>query len=381
MQKSGAPRVLILYASGGMGHTKAAEALSRVFGEQHPGIECRAVNVLDFFNGFGRFIYEDGYNFISAHLIRLWGWLYYRFNHAQRHDFLVSLTRAAMEGRLRAFVDEYRPTFIIGTHPMPVRLLTQRPWKTIDSVPITEVLTDYGCHTFWVDRSIARYFVACDEVRACLTGMGVPFDRVSVTGIPIDPKFARPVDRQAVQRSLKLDPKLPTILVVGGLVSEAYLRTLVARILRVRPAQFLLVSGRDHGLQRKLRTSPLARQPGVTIFGFIQNLEEMLTVADVVITKAGGMTVSECLAKGTPMAIAGIIPGQEEDNIDYLIRHRLAVRAKTAESMADEILRIIANPADVEGMRQRCRTLGHPNATAAVVQAVMGMIEKGPITK
>ena len=369
-------RVLILYASGGMGHVKEAEALEGAFAARHPEITVRNINVLDFANRPFRHIYEDGYNFISAYAIGIWRWMYHRYDVKKRHGLLMNLSSAAMDDSLRKFLDQYRPDYIIGTHPMPVRMLTHHPWPASHPVPLAIVVTDYGCHSYWVDKKIHRFFVAADEVRSSIVGMGILADHITVSGIPIDSKYSRFVDRAAKQAELGLDPNIPTILVIGGLVSETYLRELVVGLRQHLPVQFLIVTGRDWQLQRRLRRSTVRRDAGVKIFGFVDNLQELFGVADLVVTKAGGMTVSESLAKGVPLVIPSAIPGQEDDNLAFLIRYGVAVYAKGIDEMVGVLARMLRQPQTIAHMKERCQKLGRPNAATDIVETIAHDLEK-----
>lgn len=359
-------RVLILHASGGMGHVKAAEAIANAFAEQFPHLQVENRNVLDFARPAYRFCYEEGYNFISAHLMGLWGWLYRRYNQPQRHDFLLGLTRWGIERRLTAFLREFRPQFVLGTHPMPIRLLLSSRDAEIAAVPTGVVVTDYGCHSFWVDPRTSAYFVATPEVKSCLAGYRILLERIHVTGIPIDLKFSRPVDRTSVLAKLNLKPELPVVVVVGGLVTERYLQALVEGLLQHQPVQFLVVTGRDRRFYRRLQHSRLRSHPALQILPFISNLDEVLGIADVAVTKGGGLTVSECLARGVPIAIPNVIPGQEEDNLDFLIRHGAALHAATAAQLVTGLRQLFADRTALAARHERCRQLSRPNGALAI---------------
>lgn len=369
------PRILILHASGGMGHVKAASAIAAAFAERHPEVVVSNINVLDFARPLFRFFYEDGYNFISAHLVRVWGWLYRRYNHPHRHSWLIGLTRWAMEEKLLSSIRQFAPDFIIGTHPMPTRLLANIGNGEIAAIPTAVVVTDYGCHSFWVDQRTTQYYVATNEVKACLGGYGVPPERIAVTGIPVDPKFSRRQDTEAIAREFGLLAGQPVVVIVGGLLDARYLEQLVAAVRQqLFGVQFLLVTGRDHQLRRQLERSALRQADGVHVFGFVQNMEALMAVADVVITKAGGLTVSECLAMGALLAIPSAIPGQEEDNLAFVLRHQVGVSAKAPSALARVIAPLLTDSALRDASKIRARSLGKPNAAYDLAADVLQKI-------
>ncbi len=368
-------RVLILYASGGMGHVTAARAVAAAFRAVAPEIQIETRNVLDFAHPVFRFGYEDGYNFISAHAIGLWGRLYRRYNQpGERQRLLHRLTRWGVEPRLRAFLAQYQPSYILGTHPMPLRVIANFRPGAGATAPMGMVITDFGCHRYWIEPAVKRYFVANDDVKACVVGLGVPAERILATGIPIDPKFSRPAGRAEARQQLGMDPALPALLVVGGLITIPYLETLIRGIRQRVPCQFLIVAGRDSRLQRRLASWPMRRAPNIFTFGFVDNLEVLMASADVILTKAGGLTVSECLALGLPLAVGNVIAGQEEDNLNFVLHRGVAVRSQNALEMARALTRLLLNPESLARMKARCRELGQPRAATAIVESIVAAL-------
>ena len=179
-------KVLIAYATGGMGHVTAARAIEEAFKNKYPEVEINKVDVIDYANTVYKKIFVDGYNFVSAKKPQMWGWLYKSFNKPISQKLPTMLSRLAIEGHFIPFVKKYNPDFIVSTHPLPMRLISHSNEQNVIDIHSSMVVTDFGCHSFWVDDQVNYYFTATEDVGKCLQNYGVTPDQVVVTGIPIE---------------------------------------------------------------------------------------------------------------------------------------------------------------------------------------------------
>jgi len=370
-------KVLIVYASGGMGHVKAAAAIERAFVDKYPEVEIRNINVIDFANRFYRLFFVDGYNYVSAKLPKLWGWLYQTYNQKSRQSLPSKISYWAIEKRFIPYIKEYQPDFIISTHPLPMIIVSHSKDKNVIDVMSSMVCTDFGCHSFWVDPEVNYYFGATDFVRQCLEGFGVSSDKVIVTGIPIEAKFAKPQDKKALLGKFELRSDVFTMLIVGGQVNLTELEEIISGVWEGRQdkIQFLVVAGRDKYLKQALEKSKLEKNAHVKVFGFIDNMEELMTVSDLIFSKAGGLTVSECLAKGLPMVINKVIPGQEEDNVNYLVDKGAAIKVNNYQEIIGVVNDLIDQPAKVTAMKAACAAIGKPKSAEELAGFVWDKIK------
>jgi processive 1,2-diacylglycerol beta-glucosyltransferase len=372
-------KVLICYASGGMGHVMAAKAVQQAFKRKYPEIEVKNVNVIDFARRSYKFFFVDGYNFISARLPGFWGWLYRTFNTKDRQDLPSRLSFWAIERKFIPFINEFKPDFIISTHPLPMIIISHSKDKKVIDVLSSMVCTDFGCHSFWVSPEVNYYFGAVDNVAKCLINFGVRPEQVLVTGIPIEEKFAQPLVKDDLSKKFGLKPGVFTILIVGGQFDFETLKNVISGIIDKHDGhvQFLLVAGRDVKLKEALDKSDLNRRfANVKTFGFIDYMHELMTVADVIFSKAGGLTVSECLAKGLPLVINKVIPGQEEDNVEYLVSHQAALKVSDAAGIISAMDSLIRNPQKVAEMKKAARAIGKPKSAEALADFVYEKINK-----
>lgn len=371
-------KVLICYASGGMGHVMAAKAIEQTLKTKYPDVEVKNVNVIDFASWPYKKIFVDGYNFISAYKPEIWGWLYHTFNVKKRQGLPSWLSRVCIAPRFIPFIREFKPDFIVSTHPLPMILVSYSKAKDVIDITSSMVVTDFGCHSFWVDPEVNYYFVATENVNQCLRGYGVPKEKIVVTGIPIEPKFAQSLNKIELQKKFGLNPNLFVVLIVGGQFSFTALKQVTSGIKEKNKnkIQFLVVAGRDKKLKEALDKSKLHQDKNIKVFGFIDYMQELMTVSDLIFSKAGGMTVSECMALGLPMVINKVIPGQEEDNVTYLVSQGATIKVNNFAEIADAVNDLIAQPAKIAAMKKACQKIGKPNSATALANFVYQKINE-----
>ena len=186
-----AKKVLIVYATGGMGHVSAAKAVAEAFKNNFSDVEIQNVDVISFASSWYKLFFVHGYNYVSAKLPGLWGWLYQRYNDKSRQQLPTLLSQWAIQKRFIPFIEKFAPDFIVSTHPLPMLLVSRSKAKHIINITSSMVVTDFGCHSFWVDPEVNYYFTATTDVGVCLQNYGVKPEQVVVTGIPIQAKFAQ----------------------------------------------------------------------------------------------------------------------------------------------------------------------------------------------
>ncbi|MBI5221444.1 MAG: glycosyltransferase [Candidatus Magasanikbacteria bacterium] len=364
-------KVLITYATGGMGHVSAAKAIAEVFAKRYPDVEVKNIDIIDFASTVYKKVFVDGYNYISAKKPEVWGFLYRWFNKPASQKLPSELSRLAIEKKFIPFIQDFKPDFIVATHPLPMMLVSASKRKDVINIKSSMVVTDFGCHSFWVDSEVNYYFVATQNVKKCMSGYNVSLDKIIVTGIPIQAKFSQSLDRKVIAKKIGINEELFTMLMVGGQFDFLSLKKIVAGVkAESNDVQFLLVAGRDQDLKKALDNSNLGQDQKIKIFGFVDNMEELMTVCDVIFSKAGGLTVSECLAKGLPMIINKVIPGQEEDNADFLVAKKAAIKATSLEEIINSVGKLIEDRGLLAEMKKSAQAIGRPDSTTELVDFV-----------
>lgn len=365
-------KVLIIYATGGMGHVTAARALEQSFAKHHKNIEIRSEDVIDYAAKAYKKIFVDGYNFVSARQPELWGWLYKKFNDRTQQKIPMQISRLAIESRFTAMIEEFEPDHIVVTHPLPAILMSYAREKQIAFIPLSIVVTDYGCHSFWVDPIIDNYFVATNDVGKCLEQFGVRQKNVTVTGIPIEQKFTKKLNKSTVRKKLKLDAKDFVMMIVGGQLTFTQMKKVITGIHKQAPAvKFLVVAGRDKKLKMSIERSKLHADQRISTFGFVSNMEELMAASDVIFSKAGGLTTSECLAMGLPMIIFKVIPGQEEANVEFLINHKAALKADSLNDIVTHAVDLASGSRKISQMTKAVAKIAKPQSAKSVTDHIV----------
>lgn len=372
------PRIAILHATAGSGHKSAAIALARAIGALRPDATVREVDTLVFASRFYRTTYAQGYNAMAQRAPKLWGALYDLWGQQRVNRSAgparEALDRLALRSLVRV-VERERPDAVVCTHFLPVEALSPRRGQGRMRVPLYVVITDFTAHPLWAYPHVDRYFVASETVAEELHVHGVPLDRIAVTGIPVDPRFATMIGHSVACARFGLDPRQPVVLVMGGGSGVGPMAELATRLasLAVRP-QVLVVCGTNARMQQQVRALSAGFEGRVHALGFTHEVDALLEAADVVVSKAGGLTCSEALIKRTPLVVFRPTPGQEVRNAQFLESGGAAVHADSIDTVATTVARWLADPAARERVRENAAHMARPQAAEAIARHVLAAL-------
>lgn len=369
-------RVLILSASIGGGHVAAGRALEKAFAFH--GAQAAHVDLLEHVSMPFRRLYRQAYFDLVRNVPDLVEWLGRRLD---RHPSERRTTQQRLRARLTRLlsyevpriIDRYRPDALVHTHFLGAEIVSGRLTRH-RPLPQAEVITDFFAHSFWLQPGIARYFVATDEVRVHLIAAGVDPHRVKVSGIPIDPSFARLPTQAEARDRLRLDPGREVVVLLASGLDAGDLRTLLAELRTFRwPLQVLVVCGRSNDLLT-LAQGAVADAPGPVAFdvrGYEHDMATLMAAADVAVTKPGGLTSSEALAARLPLMLVKPYPLQEEANASVLLEHGAAVRIEPLSTFGLKLRRLLDEPERRAAMRDAAGRIARPSAADDVARTVL----------
>ena len=368
-------KILLLSVSAGAGHMRAAEAIRACAGE---GVEATHLDVMDYVSAGFRKLYTDFYITLVNKMPALWGYLYQATHDAPAHSSMQRLRRGVERLNTRALLKQiaaFQPDAIVCTHFLPAELLSRAIAKGELNCPVWVQVTDFDLHRLWIQDHMAGYFAANEEVAFRMRACGVPAARVHQTGIPIMPAFGQQLPRAACAAEFGLDPARPTLLMMGGGAGLGSLETVAERLLALQgDFQLIVLAGKNAQALAALQQLAL-RHPGRLLAqGFTSQVERLMACADLVITKPGGLTTSECLAMGLPMIVNSPIPGQEERNADFLLEQGVALKAFDSVTLEYRVQLLLREPARLAEMAARARALGRPDAARQVLDRVLGRV-------
>ena len=373
----GAKRILMLHVAAGAGHERAARAVAAALERVRPGTVVDVRDALEFSSRFLRTTYASTYNRLLAKAPRVWGQVYKRT--ATPHDSYRQKIRTwlAVWGSPKYFeaIEAFKPDVIFCTQFLPAEVLAEWREEGKVGVPVVTAITDFAVHPIWVHRGMDHYFVAADSVKEELVDTEmVPASRVTVTGIPIDPKFAMPLDAHDARLSLGLDPDPArlTLLLMGGGHGWGPIGSMLDVVLALPDnVQALVVAGKNEKLRARLAAKTAHVADRVKVHGFTNEMERFLAASDVIVSKTGGLTVSEALAMGTPMVVFRPLPGQEERNCDFLQESGAGVRVHDHEELHFRLKHFLHDPHRLAEMKANALRLGRPRSAFAVAERLL----------
>ena len=371
-------KVLLLSASAGAGHVRAAEAIEKAFSqaEDAGSREVLHVDVLNYTNKLFRHLYSKAYIDLVNKMPEVPGWFYDKLDKPWKNE----RRRLALDKlNTRPFVKllrNYRPDLIVCTHFLPAEIVSWLKAKERLASRQVIIVTDFDVHAMWLVHHYEHYFVAIDEARVYLEVLGIPAEKITVSGIPIDPVFGIKKDKQEMRAKHGLAPDRTTILLSAGGFGVGSVDALVSSLLPLQHrAQIVAICGRNEELKKRLTKLAARTKADATVllkpFGYTKEMDELMTASDIVLGKPGGLTTSEALAKGLVFVIVNPIPGQEERNSDHLLEGGVAIRCNNLPTLSYKLDRLLSDPRRVQSMKMNALRMGHPNAASEIVGQLM----------
>ena len=370
--------VLIFSASFGAGHMRAAEAIIEALRTKKPNVKITHLDFGAFLSKTFNSVIKSTYIELIKHTPRLWGKFYYRTSKIPPDSLFQRFLNGLGRREFVKFIQELQPDLVICTYPTVAGVLAQQRFKGILNVPLVTIVTDYAVHSQWIHPGVDLYIVGCQGVFNGLVARGINPDTIRVTGIPVSPKFEWTLDRREILKMLDLKPHLPTVLVMGGAYGVLGGAKWICKFLLETdfPVQSIIVCGQDEKLYKALGPLIEEGKNPVACFGYVKNVEELMSAADIIITKAGGLTVAEALTKRVPLVIFKPIPGQEEENAIFLEEIGAGRVAKNEEELEKIIFMLLNHPKDLERMHRAAAKAVPGRAAEHAVEGILQLVEK-----
>lgn len=363
-------KVLILSATSGNGHVRAGQALEKAFRETGVAREVLHVDALRYASPLMRGLYDKTYLRMVNNAPTLLGWIYDETDvpwHAERRRLAFDRVNTFPLAR---FINNYNPDLIVCTHFMPASVVSWLKAKKRIAAPQAVVVTDMDMHAMWMCRHYDHYFTAMDETREHLIKLGADADRISVTGIPIDPIFAQTKDKAQMRSKLGLAQDKAVIMLSAGGFGVGRMHEILHSLGELKtPTQVLAMCGKNQRLLREVQQLSTSTVEIIPV-GFTDAMDEYMSAADILVGKPGGLTTSEALAKGLIMVIVNPIPGQEERNSDHLLEEGAAIRCNNLPALAFKIDRLLGDPDRLQAMHANVKRIARPNAAQEIVSVL-----------
>ncbi len=363
-----------MYISEDSGHHCASLAIEKAVRRLSPSSEILNINAFNYTNPILEKIINKAYMSVLKRKPEIWEYLYDNPKVLERTRRLRAMIHNLNSPKLKVLLDDFLPDVVLCTQAFPCGMIADYKKTYGINLPLVGVLTDYAPHSYWVYNNVDYYVVPSEETGRKLAGSGVADEKIKPFGIPLDPKFKEPVDRDAAMRSMGLDPLVPIALIMGGTQGLGPIKELVLFLDALgQPMQLIVVCGTNRRLYKWLHRRIKRFRKKIVLYGFTDNISELMTVASVIVTKAGGITTAEALAKGLPMVILNPLPGQEAKNTAYLLREDVAVRAENIRDCALILEELMYNEAKLRSMSMNARRCSRPDSALDTANLIAGL--------
>ncbi|MDB8794893.1 glycosyltransferase [Romboutsia sp. 1001216sp1] len=387
-------KVLIMSASTGGGHNRAARAIKEELEQKTIdgfNIQCEIVDSLKLVNNTMDKIISRGYEKSAIYTPKAYGSVY-RFSETSlvsKNEFKGNLLTSLMAKKFKKLLNDSKPDLIIGTHPFPmIALSTLKKHSdggsdhglhlgdhhdTIDVPPMISVLTDYTTHSTWIQNEIDYYIVGHEYVKELLAYEGVDTEKIKPFGIPVEKSFLSNREKEEVLNELGLSSDKLTVLLMGGSFGAGNIKETLEELLDIdRDFQILVITGRNESLKEKLekKLATHNHNKNICVLGYTNKMNDILASIDVLITKPGGLTTTEALLKDVPMIVPYYIPGQEEENLDFLSNCGAALRTTKKYSLSVLLKVLIDDPSRLDMLKKNIKSIRKFNSSQNIANLV-----------
>lgn len=367
-------KVLLLTAATGGGHGKAAEALAGSLGHKHPDWETVIVDSLKCISPIVDKLIVGAYLNTVQNVPNLYGRLY---DLSERDRAIADLSRAfnkLLSYRLCSYIDTCKPSVIVCTHTFPLQMLSNLKCINRINIPVIGIVTDFVSHLFWKLDGVDALVVSHRHIKEDMMRLGIPGAVIHTFGIPISAAFHEKKERNLLRKEFGLRDK-PTMLIMGGSLGFGEVRNIFGSLLNCsRDIQLIAVTGRNEKLKNQLEALSVGCGKTVRILGYTNRIHDLMDMADYIITKPGGVTISEALVKKLPILIIPPIPGQEERNARFLEGKGAAFRLTNDESLEKVLYPLMDNPLKVQHMKETAGLLARPNAGDDIIRLIESQV-------
>lgn len=374
-------KILITYAYAGVGHKKAAMAIEKALADIGTKNEVKNVDVLDYTNALFKASYPNVYLFLINRTPTFWGLFYYVLDSRPVDFFMAPVRRFIHRLNCKGFIEFIKaenPDVVVSTHFMASEIVSGLKDRGEFKGKLVNVVTDFIAHSFWMARSSDYFIGAIQRTKKDLLNRGVSEEKIKIFGIPCDPVFGISKGKDILMNKLGIEPGLFNVLMMSGGFGTGPMKEIVSEINDLEPAirdkmQLIAICGKNETLFQELNNAAKDLKVKLKAFGYMNNVDEFMEISDIIVTKPGGLTISEALSKTLPMIIVQPILGQETRNCEILTGYGTAVKADNTKKVCGFIKEFATSPERMIGTRTRIGLLRYPDAAKNIASFILQM--------
>ena len=364
-------KILVLSIPTGGGHTSTGAAIEKYLKRQ--GHEARLMDVYQYVSRFLGGSVQKGYLASTKYAPNVYGKFYRMAEIGDSHDelFMLKAAHKIIKRKFAKYVKAYNPDVIVTTHVIAAHLTEALDEEMLEGITTIGIITDYTIHPFWQKTNLDYYVTASELLNCQAEKKNIPLEKIKPFGIPIDEKFAEKMSKSDARYTLGLEDK-PTVLVMSGSMGFGKVLKRIKELDALNmDFQMIVVCGNNKTL--KNRVDALESNKKILCFGYANNVDVLMDAADCVITKPGGLTVSEGLAKGVPLILINPIPGQEDRNVEFLLNNGMAQLVTSTYKVDEAIYQLFNNEWKAENLHEGIKYIGKPYATRDLCEFISGL--------
>lgn len=363
--------IVIVTASIGSGHSKAANAIAEAVKEKYPDNKIHIVDFVSNETGYINTFVKDIYLKLLDYTPNIYEY-FYKFSAGTFNGSKIqSIFAMAMKKEMKEIVEKYQADMLICTHPFPCGAASLLKANGVVNIPIIAIITDFCFHQFWLYSNMDIYFVANENIKNDLVKHGIPEEKIKITGIPIGLNFTHQENREELLKKLKLSPDKPILLIMGGGLGLGHVMDALSELERLKiDLQILVVTGANVSLWSEVNEFAQKSHHKIQVWGYSHNVQELMSVATILISKPGALTISEALASGLPMILHNPIPGPEVENAKFVAEQGAAVWVEYEETLSAVVREMISDKTILPRLIRGCKKLAKPYAAEIIVDDI-----------
>ena len=367
-------KILIFYGSYGGGHLAAAKSISEYLQSNYSNVEVQIVDCIEYINKYLNKVSTEAYKELAKKAPWLWKRVY-KDSKTGPLAHISTTTNKLMSYRLNLLIQEFKPDLIISTHPFSTQMCAILKKKGKIDCKLATILTDYQIHPQWLILSSFSdyFFVSNEQMKTDMISEGINDEKIFVTGIPVSERFLQKMDKKSIYEQFELDENKETVLFFAGgefgLGRNTTFMVLKAIIRLFPDIQVIAIAGKNKKMKKKF--TELVDHKRIKILEYTDKVPELMYISSMVITKPGGLTVTEALASHLPLVIINPIPGQEEENAEFIIQNDVGIWIKKEDNIARALKNLYRNKEKFVTMKENTKSLAKPYATANICKILL----------
>ena len=364
--------ILLFYASYGSGHLSAATAIEQYIKENYPDAKTLKIDCVEYINKSINKISTSAYKSIILKTPMLWGQVYKLL----KNDTILDITQFSnrfMAKKIFTLFEDFEPDLVISCHPLGGQITSFLKSHKKTNCKLATVMTDFASHKQWlIGKDYTDYFFVSNiEMKTSLISEGIYPNKIYVSGIPISPNFYKNYDKENIYKSLNIEKNKKNIIFFGGgslgLSSSSNIQAILTSLLQATDEshQIIIISGKNQKLYNDFQKTinNTYHKSQIKLIDFTTELPELLPITSFVITKPGGLTITECISINVPIILINPIPGQEKENAQYIADNKMGIWIKATKPTSEYFQEIFNDTKLIEEIKENQKKYSHINST------------------